>query len=1083
MYIDIDRCLQSNLITVAPETLLSEAIALLGKNDDLPACVLVVVSKKVVGIITARDVVRLVATGVNLATTTIETVMVKPVITLERSQCENQAVVLALLQQHVISYLPIVSEQQELLGVIDVHSLLHSSENTSAEQQVQALQLQAAVPFQPEQDFSQAIINTVGALVAVLDRQGAIVSFNHTCEQITGYSFKEVQGQQIWDFLIPAAEKTAVRSVFERLLTGQVPNQYENHWVAKDGSQYLISWSNTALFNASKQIELIIATGINITEQRQVWNKLEHQYQQTKLLAEITRKIRMSINLDEILQTAVTEVQHLLACDRVLIIKLHSSSTGVPVSESVLPDLPPMLGYELADPLLTGDYLVKYEQGEILAINDLVTAIIPLDIKRLLEQFQIKAKLVVPILSQGKLKGLLVVHQCHSPREWQENEMRLLTQLADQIGVALSQGQLLDRLEEMVLERTVELTTTNQLLQAEILERKQTEIALRENQQKLTGILDHADEAIITINERQQIQLFNQGAEKIFGYQVQEVIGQPLDILLPRVYRQAHRQHVEEFNQSQERSRTMAQRNTNVYGRRKNGAEFPAEASIAKLQTREGMLFTVMLKDITERQQTAAKLQASRTLLAKAEKIAKIGSWEFNLVTQQLSWSEELYEILGFARNQPLPSCIEIFARIHPADRLLLKKALKQGYKQGTPWKLNYRWVLPNGKVKYLESRGEPTVDDQTKVVKVWGTVMDISDRIRAEKSVQRSEQQLRLITDALPILIAYIDNQQRYRYNNRTYETWYGKPRSTLLGLHIQELVGADNYRQMLPYIETALAGKPVTYEIQPIDERGNSYWMNATYIPDFDSQGEVKGFFSMVEDITERKEIERLKSEFVSIASHEMRTPLTSIHGVIELLCAGRLGELSDPGQEMANMALKNSDRLVRLVNDILDLEKMTSGREKITKESCNSIELINQAVETLRPIAQEHQVVIETQQQSVKLWVDRDRIVQTLTNLLSNAIKFSEAGGQIWITVEQQQSDVLFKVQDQGRGIPQDKLETIFERFQQVDASDSRKKGGTGLGLAICRHIVEQHNGKIWVESIYGQGSSFCFTLPPQ
>ncbi|MGL4884407.1 MAG: PAS domain S-box protein, partial [Waterburya sp.] len=246
----IDPCLQSNLIIVAPETLVSEAIALLGKNDDLPACVLIVVLKKVVGIITARDVVRLVATGVNLTTTTIETVMTQPVITLERSQCQDQALVLALLQQHAISYLPIVSEQQELLGVIDVRSLLHSSNNTSVEQQDQTSQQQAPVQFQPEQNFSQALINTVGALVAVLDRQGAIVSFNHTCEQITGYSFKEIQGQQIWDFLIPAAEKASAKAVFERLLTGQVPNQYENHWIAKDGSQHLISWSNTALFNA-----------------------------------------------------------------------------------------------------------------------------------------------------------------------------------------------------------------------------------------------------------------------------------------------------------------------------------------------------------------------------------------------------------------------------------------------------------------------------------------------------------------------------------------------------------------------------------------------------------------------------------------------------------------------------------------------------------------------------------------------------------------------------------------------------------------------------------------------------------------
>jgi PAS domain S-box-containing protein len=1071
----IDKSLQSKLITVAPETLLSEAIALISQDNDLPACVLVVVTTKLVGILTAKDVVKLVATGVNFTNTPIEKVMTQPVITIERSQCHNQASVLALLQQHKISYLPVVDQQQKLLGVIDTQSLLQSWETTPVEQ--------AVIQCQPERDFAQAIINTVSALVAVLDRKGAIVSFNHTCEQITGYSFEEVQNKQIWDFLIPAAEKTTVMAVFERLLSGQVPNQYENHWLDKDGNQHLISWSNTALFNAAKEVEFIIATGIDITQQRKVWDKLEHQYQQTKLLAEITRKIRMSINLDEILQTAVTEVQQLLACDRVLIFKICSNNTAIPISESILPDLPPMLGYEISDPLLIGDNLAKYRQGEILPINDLATAEIPLDIKRLLEQFHIQAKLVVPILSQRELKGLLVVHQCHNPREWQDNEILLLTQLADQIGVALSQAQLLDHLEEMVLERTVELTTTNQLLEAEISERKQTEIALRENQQKLTGILDHADEAIITIDEQQQIQLFNQGAEKMFGYHVYEVIGQPLDLLLPSAYRQGHRQHVEQFNHSQVRSRNMAERNNNIYGLRKNGAEFPAEASIAKLQTRQGMLFTVMLKDITERQQTAAKLQASRTLLAKAEKIAKIGSWEYNLVTQQLSWSEELYEILGFERDLPLPSCTEILARIHPADRLLVKKALKQGHIQGIPWKLNYRWVLPHGKLKYLESRGEPTVDDQAQVLRVWGTVMDISDRIRAEKSVQRSEQQLRLITDTLPILIAYIDHQQRYRYNNRTYESWYGRPRSTLLGLHIEELVGTENYHQMLPYIKTALAGKLVTYEIQPTDERGNSYWMSATYIPDFDAQGEVKGFFSMVDDITERKEIERLKTEFISIASHEMRTPLTSIHGVIELLCAGRLGELSSTGQEMANMALRNSDRLVRLVNDILDLEKMTSGRDKIAKELCSSWELINQVVETLRPLAQEHQVTIETQQESLELWADRDRIVQTLTNLLSNAIKFSEAESKIWVTVERQQSDILFKVKDQGRGIPADKLNTIFERFQQVDASDSRKKGGTGLGLAICRHIVEQHNGKIWAESVYGQGSTFCFTIPQQ
>ena len=811
----------------------------------------------------------------------------------------------------------------------------------------------AELELKQERDFITAILNTVGALVAVLDRQGRIISFNRTCEQVTGYNFKEVVGRQVWEFLILPEEEKAIRAVFERLLIGQLPNQYENHWLAKDGSRHLISWSNTALFDSQGEVEFIVATGIDFTEQRRVRDKLEHQYRQTKLLAEVTRKIRRSIELEEILQTTVTEVQHLLACDRVMIVELRSNNTAVPISEAILPNLPPMLGYELTDPLLLGKYVKRYCQGKILAIADLANSTVTSEVKILLKQFAIKAKLVVPILSQNSLKGLLVAHQCTNTRQWQNAEIKLLQQLADQIGVAISQAQLLDNLEEMVEERTIELTTANQRLQAEIAERQLTEAALRENQQKIASILDNADEAIISINEQQQIQLFNRGAEKIFGYNLDEVKGKSLDLIIPQAFRSIHRQHIRDFSNSAELARTMAERTRSLCGLRKNGEEFPIEASISKLRSRGGMIFTVMLKDITK--------------------------------------------------------------------------------------------------------------------------------RLQAEESLRRSEEQLRLITDALPVLISYVDNQQRYRYNNRTYETWFGKSRDSLLGLHISEVLGKDYYQKALPYIETALSGHSVTFEIEPRDDRGNSYWVSATYIPDFASDGSVKGFFAMVDDITERKAIEQMKSEFVSVASHEMRTPLTSIHGVLKLMAAGHLGNFSERGQEMIEIAIRNTDRLVRLINDVLDLERMESGRETIEREHCSSAELIKQVSETMRSMAQQHGVTIEADLNSIELWVDRDRILQTLTNLLSNAIKFSPAGSKVWVTSQQQGKDVLFTVKDEGRGIPADKLEIIFERFQQVDASDSRKKGGTGLGLAICRHIVEQHGGKIWAESVVGEGSTFFFNLP--
>ena len=942
---------------------------------------------------------------------------------------------------------------------------------------------QAEFQLQQERDFSQAVIDTVGALVAVLDRQGAIVSFNYTCERVTGYSFGEVKGRVVWDFLISDEEKTATKAVFERLLTGQFHNQYENYWLAKDGSKHLISWSNTALFDADGEIEFIIATGIDVTEQRRVWNKLEFQYRQTKLLTELTDKIRMSIELDEILQTTVTEVQQLLACDRVLVVEIQPNDTALPISEAILPDLTPMLGYELADPLLVGEYLARYRRGKVLAIDNLATAEIEPEIEQLLVQFQVQAKLVVPILSQGELKGLLVAHQCHNPRHWQKTEIQLLNQLSDRLGVALSQAKLLDRTEKLVSERTQELTVANQLLESEITERKQTEQDLRENQSKLAGILDNADEAIITIDERQTIQLFNQGAERIFGYHSAEVIGQPLDILLPEMFRQVHRQHINSFGKVKEQSRRMAERNSNVYGRRKDGREFAAEASVAKLQTKSGMLFTVMLKDISERQQTLKKLQASKALLAKAEKIAKIGSWEYDRDTDRRTWSDEMFNILGFDKNVPIPPCSEIIERIHPEDRLLVRKTIRAGHNEGESWELNYRLLMPDGTIKYVESRGEPTLDSEGRVSKVLETIVDVSDRVRAEKSLQRSEEQLKLITDTLPVLIAYIDDEQRYRYNNRTYETWFGKPRSSLQGLPMKQLVGEDNYQKMLPYIKMVLAGKEVTFETQPTAENGSSYWMSATYIPDFAVDGRVKGFFSMVEDITERKIVEQMKSEFVSIASHEMRTPLTSIHGVIKLLCAGRLGELSESGAKMADMALRNSARLVHLVSDILDLERMESGRDEITKTTCDDAQLIQQAIDTVSSMAKEKEITLKTNSESSQFLGDRERLTQALINLLSNAIKFSPENSKVAIMSRLQEDEILFSVTDKGRGIPADKLETIFERFQQVDASDSRKKGGTGLGLSICRHIVEQHGGKIWVESTFGQGSIFYFTIPMQ
>jgi two-component system, OmpR family, sensor histidine kinase VicK len=377
----------------------------------------------------------------------------------------------------------------------------------------------------------------------------------------------------------------------------------------------------------------------------------------------------------------------------------------------------------------------------------------------------------------------------------------------------------------------------------------------------------------------------------------------------------------------------------------------------------------------------------------------------------------------------------------------------------------------------------------------------EIDDRQQAETALRQSEEQLRLITNALPVLIAYIDDRECYQFNNQAYSDWLGQSLTAMHGTNMRQVWGDNCYERMQPHIQAALGGEVVTYEneIDLID--GSTRSVSVTYIPHRDLEARVSGFFALTSDISDRLAIERMKDEFIAVVSHELRTPLTSLHSALKILATGRLGTLSSDGQQLLAIADENTERLVRLVNSVLDLQRIESGAVTIEKQACNAADLLVQAVEAMQPMAQQHGITLVDRPVDVQIWADADYILQTLTNLISNAIKFSAPGSKVWLTVNDRQPPtsgsksprtskskaakasqvVLFQVRDEGQGIPAHKLASVFERFQQVDSSDSRKKGGTGLGLTICRKIIDRHEGKIWVDSTLGVGSTFSFTLP--
>lgn len=245
----------------------------------------------------------------------------------------------------------------------------------------------------------------------------------------------------------------------------------------------------------------------------------------------------------------------------------------------------------------------------------------------------------------------------------------------------------------------------------------------------------------------------------------------------------------------------------------------------------------------------------------------------------------------------------------------------------------------------------------------------------------------------------------------------------------------------------------------------------------------GGVSGYLAVAHDVTEREEVDRLKNEFVSTVSHELRTPLTSIRGAIGLLEGGMAGELPAEAHELVRIATNNCDRLIRLVNDILDLEKMEAGRLELKVTRLEANDLVEAALSGLAGFAELAGVTLErVPGPPLLLEGDRDRLIQVLTNLVANAVKFSPRGGTVEVRVDASAPGrARLSVRDQGPGIPAHQLPRLFGRFQQLDSSDSRAKGGTGLGLAISKALVEQHGGTIWAESEVGRGATFHFELP--
>ncbi|MEH1946056.1 MAG: PAS domain-containing protein [Nostoc sp.] len=718
---------------------------------------------------------------------------------------------------------------------------------------------------------------------------------------------------------------------------------------------------------------------MTLDERKQAQETLQQQFEQQRLVMEMTQRIRRSLNLQDILQTTVDEVRHFLECDRVTIFQFYPGWGGTIVIESVALDCMALLPLQIYDPCIGEENVEPFKQGLVTAKTDIYTAgISPCHIA-FLESLQVRANLVVPVSLGDELWGLLAAHQCKAPREWQSSEIALLRQLGAQVSIAIQQAalfkqlqtelterkqaeidlqQLNTELEQRVQERTAQLTETNDRLRKTVIEQQQTQLTLLEQAQMLelqAVITRNMGEGICLVRIDNAIIVYaNPKFEQMFGYESNELNGQHVSIV------------------------------------------------------------NCVTKSVTTKNVNQATLSAV------------------------LQNTEATYQVQNLKKD-------------------------------GTPF-----WCSVTASVFRHPDYGDVLV----------AVHQDITERKGIEEALRESEEKFRQLAENIEAVFWMTDNQsQQVLYVSNAYQTIWQRSCEDLYHNYSNWLDAIHPEDRQRVEIEVIEQLKPGQYDkkYRIIRPDGSIRWIRDRAFPIKNELGAVVRIAGIAEDITELEQINLIKSEFIGIVSHELRTPLTAIRAALGLLQTGIYDKKPDKFKRMIEIAAIDSDRLVRLVNDILDLERLESDRAVLEKTTCNTADLIQQAVAVVQAIANQQNITFKIHPTNAQVWAAADAIVQTLTNLLGNAIKFSPADSTITLSVQQQTDRVLFQITDRGRGIPADKLEAIFGRFQQVDASDSRTKGGTGLGLAICRSIIDRHGGQIWAESTLGVGSTFFFTLP--
>ena len=487
----------------------------------------------------------------------------------------------------------------------------------------------------------------------------------------------------------------------------------------------------------------------------------------------------------------------------------------------------------------------------------------------------------------------------------------------------------------------------------------------------------------------------------------------------------------------------------------------------------------VEFRDLTEQRRIAASL-------SEAQRVARIGSFEWNLSTDTHWWSHELYRLLGLRPGTAAPSLALFLAAIDPFDRPAIETAIERATRQQRPFRVDFMVVDRGDRGRRLEARGHVVTDDRGRPIRLVGTAQDVSEARRAALALQASEARFRSVVATAGDGIVLANQAGEIIHWNPGAARIFGYDMTETIGRPLTMLMPErfrDAHQRGLDTAVSSgrsLRGRPV--EFVGLHKDGGEIPIELS-LTSWESDGE-RYFTGLVRDISDRRALERMKDSFIAMVSHELRTPLNTITCSLDLLGTGTLGALSEKAARMVDIAQSNTDRLSRIVGDILDLQVLEHGRVPIVLEPCDLAAVLRDAVQTTAPMAERRDVGVELAlalPPGFACQADAGRLHQTLVNLLVNAIRYAPSKSRVVATASVAGGEVRIMVDDEGPGIPPAEREIVFERFYLGAPPLEGQAPGTGLGLPICRSIVQQHGGRLWVEDGPRGGAAFIFTLP--